>query len=42
MGAIREAKEVLGVDLEHVKGKIITSGIKQIEFEKIINKIEDV
>ncbi len=41
-GAIRETKEEVGVDLDPLNGKIITSEIKKIEFGKIVNKIVDV
>ncbi len=41
-GAIRETKEEVGVDLELIKGRIIASDIKKIEFGKIVNKIVDV
>ena len=41
-GALREAKEEVGVDLLPEKGQVILSDIKKIEFGKVVNKIVDV
>lgn len=41
-GALREAKEEVGVDLLPEKGQVILSDIKRIEFGKVVNKIVDV
>ena len=41
-GALREAKEEVGVDLLQEKGQVILSDIKKIEFGKVVNKIVDV
>ena len=41
-GALREAKEEVGVDLLPEKGQVILSDIKKIEFGKVVNKILDV
>ncbi len=41
-GAIREAKEEVGVDLDPLNGKVIASDIKKMEFGKSVNKIVDV
>ncbi len=41
-GAIRETKEEVGVNLEPIKGRVIASDIKKLEFGKIVNKIVDV
>lgn len=41
-GAIREAKEEVGVDLSPEKGRVILSDIREIEFGKVVNKIVDV
>ncbi len=41
-GALREAKEEVGVGLLPEKGQVILSDIKKIEFGKVVNKIVDV
>lgn len=41
-GALREAKEEVGVDLLPEKGQVLMSDIKKIEFGKVVNKMEDV
>lgn len=41
-GALREAKEEVGVDLLPEKGHVILSDIKKIEFGKVVNKMVDV
>ena len=41
-GALREAKEEIGIDLLPEKGQVVLSDIKKIEFGKVANKIVDV
>ena len=41
-GALREAKEEVGIDLLPEKGQVVLSDIKKIEFGKVVNKIVDV
>ena len=41
-GALREAKEAVGIDLLPEKGQVVLSDIKKIEFGKVVNKIVDV
>ena len=41
-GALREAKEEVGIDLLPEKGQVVLSDIKKIEFGKVANKIVDV
>lgn len=41
-GALREAKEEVGVDLLPEKGQVIFSDTRKIEFGKVVNKILDV